>query len=81
MDTTNVTEQIEKLEPKVDDPLLTAAQVKDILQTTLTNLYAIIKSGKLNATNIGRGTKRSNWRIRKSDLDSFLFEGEHKNTV
>mgnify|MGYP001577017729 CR=1 FL=1 len=76
MNTTDVKEQIEKLEPMVYDPLLTAAQVKVILQTSLTNLYALIKSGKLVATNIGRGKRRSNWRIKKSDLDSFLFEGE-----
>ena len=81
METTNIKEQIENLEPQVDDPLLTAVQVKKILQTSLTNLYAIIRSGKLTATNIGSGAKRSNWRIRKSDLDSFLFEGEHKKEI
>lgn len=51
----------------VEQPLLTVAEVADILRVSNMTIYRLIRSGTLPALRIGK-----NYRVRRSDLDAYL---------
>ena len=51
-------------------PLLTVAEVADVLRVSNMTVYRLIKAGDLPALRVGK-----NYRIRESDLATFLEEG------
>lgn len=52
------------------DPLLTVAEVADVLRVSNMTVYRLIKSGQLAAIRVGK-----NYRIRQADLDGYLSAG------
>ncbi len=51
-------------------PLLTVAEVADVLRVSNMTVYRLIKAGDLPALRVGK-----NYRIREADLTTFLSEG------
>lgn len=51
---------------------LTPDDVAAILRTSRMQVYHLINSGRLVATNIGLGGQRAKWRISPADLAEFL---------
>ena len=51
-------------------PLLTVAEVADVLRVSNMTVYRLIKAGQLPALRVGK-----NYRIRSNDLDEFLVNG------
>jgi excisionase family DNA binding protein len=51
-------------------PLLTVAEVADVLRVSNMTVYRLIKAGQLPALRVGK-----NYRIRSQDLDEFLVTG------
>ena len=51
-------------------PLLTVAEVADILRVSNMTVYRLIKGGQLSAIRVGK-----NYRIRQGDLDAYLQAG------
>jgi excisionase family DNA binding protein len=54
--------------------ILTVDQVAQELQVNTKTVYQWIKEKRLKATNIGTKTK-SNWRIKRQDINEFLDKG------
>ena len=52
------------------EPLLTVAEVADVLRVSNMTVYRLIKSGQLAAIRVGK-----NYRIRQQDLDDYLAAG------
>lgn len=52
------------------EPLLTVAEVADVLRVSNMTVYRLIKSGQLPAIRVGK-----NYRIRRPDLDDYLDAG------
>lgn len=52
------------------DPLLTVAEVADVLRVSNMTVYRLIKGGQLSAIRVGK-----NYRIRQGDLDAYLNAG------
>ena len=63
----------------MDNDLLTTKQVMDYLRITRPQVYKLIKNGEINATNIGTGDHRPQYRIFKNSLDNFIQKGGVKN--
>lgn len=53
------------------DQLLTSKQVAEYLQISLATVYRLLESGELQGSRI-TSQKRSNWRIRAADLETYL---------
>ena len=51
-------------------PLLTVAEVAELLRVSNMTVYRLIKAGDLPALRVGK-----NYRIREADLSTFLAEG------
>lgn len=51
-------------------PLLTVAEVADVLRVSNMTVYRLIKAGQLPAIRVGK-----NYRIREDDLNRFLEQG------
>lgn len=51
-------------------PLLTVAEVAEVLRVSNMTVYRLIKAGDLPALRVGK-----NYRIREADLATFLAEG------
>ena len=51
-------------------PLLTVAEVAEVLRVSNMTVYRLIKAGDLPALRVGK-----NYRIREADLTTFLEEG------
>lgn len=51
-------------------PLLTVAEVADLLRVSNMTVYRLIKAGELAAIRVGK-----NYRIRRNDLDAYLNAG------
>jgi len=51
-------------------PLLTVAEVAELLRVSNMTVYRLIKAGDLPALRVGK-----NYRIREADLSTFLTEG------
>lgn len=51
-------------------PLLTVAEVADVLRVSNMTVYRLIKGGQLSALRVGK-----NYRIRQGDLDAYLNAG------
>jgi excisionase family DNA binding protein len=51
-------------------PLLTVAEVADLLRVSNMTVYRLIKAGDLAAIRVGK-----NYRIRRDDLDAYLNAG------
>ena len=51
-------------------PLLTVAEVAEVLRVSNMTVYRLIKAGDLPALRVGK-----NYRIREADLTTFLAEG------
>lgn len=51
-------------------PLLTVAEVAEILRVSNMTVYRLIKAGQLPALRVGK-----NYRIRSDDLTAFLSQG------
>lgn len=51
-------------------PLLTVAEVADLLRVSNMTVYRLIKAGDIAAIRVGK-----NYRIRQSDLDTYLEGG------
>lgn len=51
-------------------PLLTVAEVADVLRVSNMTVYRLIKAGELPALRVGK-----NYRIRQADLDAYLATG------
>jgi excisionase family DNA binding protein len=51
-------------------PLLTVAEVADVLRVSNMTVYRLIKAGDLPALRVGK-----NYRIREADLSRFLEQG------
>jgi excisionase family DNA binding protein len=51
-------------------PLLTVAEVADMLRVSNMTVYRLIKAGDLGAIRVGK-----NYRIRQADLDRYLEGG------
>lgn len=51
-------------------PLLTVAEVADLLRVSNMTVYRLIKAGDIPAIRVGK-----NYRIRQADLDSYLDGG------
>lgn len=56
-----------------NEKLLTAEEVANILRVSYRSVVRYIESGRLRASKIGM------WRIRQSDLDSFLDRTSNTN--
>lgn len=51
-------------------PLLTVAEVADVLRVSNMTVYRLIKAGELPALRVGK-----NYRIRQGDLETYLATG------
>jgi excisionase family DNA binding protein len=51
-------------------PLLTVAEVADVLRVSSMTVYRLIKAGTMPAIRVGK-----NYRIRERDLEAFLASG------
>ncbi len=51
-------------------PLLTVAEVAEVLRVSNMTVYRLIKAGDMPALRVGK-----NYRIREADLTTFLAEG------
>jgi excisionase family DNA binding protein len=51
------------------EPLLTVAEVANIMRVSNMTVYRLIKSGQLSAIRVGK-----NYRIRRPDMDRYLTE-------
>lgn len=51
-------------------PLLTVAEVADVLRVSNMTVYRLIKAGEIPALRVGK-----NYRIRKHDLEAYLATG------
>ena len=51
-------------------PLLTVAEVAEVLRVSNMTVYRLIKAGELSALRVGK-----NYRIRESELEAFLSAG------
>ena len=51
-------------------PLLTVAEVAEVLRVSNMTVYRLIKAGQIPALRVGK-----NYRIRSADLTAFLSEG------
>jgi len=54
----------------ITGPLLTVAEVAEVLRVSNMTVYRLIKAGDLPALRVGK-----NYRIREADLSTFLVEG------
>ncbi|MEX2549488.1 MAG: helix-turn-helix domain-containing protein [Nitriliruptoraceae bacterium] len=54
----------------VGGPLLTVAEVAEVLRVSNMTVYRLIKAGDMPALRVGK-----NYRIREADLETFLAEG------
>lgn len=54
----------------VGGPLLTVAEVADVLRVSNMTVYRLIKAGELPALRVGK-----NYRIRQGDLETYLATG------
>lgn len=53
-----------------DVPLMTVAEVAEVLRVSNMTVYRLIRSGQLAALRVGK-----NYRIRRQDLDRYLEAG------
>jgi excisionase family DNA binding protein len=51
------------------EPLLTVAEVANMMRVSNMTIYRLIKSGQLSAIRVGK-----NYRIRRTDMDRYLTE-------
>jgi excisionase family DNA binding protein len=51
------------------EPLLTVAEVANIMRVSNMTVYRLIKSGQLSAIRVGK-----NYRIRRADMDRYLTD-------
>jgi excisionase family DNA binding protein len=51
------------------EPLLTVAEVANIMRVSNMTVYRLIKSGQLSAIRVGK-----NYRIRRADMDRYLSD-------
>jgi excisionase family DNA binding protein len=51
------------------EPLLTVAEVANMMRVSNMTIYRLIKSGQLSAIRVGK-----NYRIRRTDVDRYLTE-------
>jgi len=58
----------------MQDPLLTAKQVADMLQVRTVTVYAAAASGRIPVVRLWRGERRSLLRFRKADVEAWLSE-------
>ena len=56
--------------------ILTTHQVAKELGVSLTTVYQYIYAGKLKAYKLGGYSKKRHWRIKESDLESFIDGSE-----
>jgi excisionase family DNA binding protein len=54
----------------VTGPLLTVAEVADVLRVSNMTVYRLIKGGEIPALRVGK-----NYRIRQDDLEAYLASG------
>ena len=54
----------------ITGPLLTVAEVADVLRVSNMTVYRLIKAGDIPALRVGK-----NYRIRQTDLSRFLEQG------
>ncbi len=52
-------------------PLMTVAEVAEVLRVSNMTVYRLIKAGELPALRVGK-----NYRIREGDLEAYLATGE-----
>ena len=52
-------------------PLMTVAEVADVLRVSNMTVYRLIKAGEMPALRVGK-----NYRIREHDLETYLASGE-----
>ena len=62
-------------EPRLSDELLTPEEAAERLKVSPEHIRALIRNGRLPATNIGTGSKRPLYRIRESAIAAFLAAG------
>ncbi|MHC4116886.1 MAG: helix-turn-helix domain-containing protein [Planctomycetota bacterium] len=55
-----------------DEKLLTPSQAADFLGVTAEQVRKLIRRGDISAANVGTGSKRPLYRIRKQALEDFL---------
>ena len=56
-------------------PLLTVQDAANYLQIKPISVLRLIRDGKVQAAKVGPGTgNRTGWRIRQSDLDSYVAD-------
>lgn len=53
-----------------DSPLMTVAEVAEVLRVSRMTVYRLIKGGELTAIRVGK-----NYRIRRQDLEAYLTSG------
>jgi excisionase family DNA binding protein len=56
-------------EPFIEDRLLTASEVADLLRVSRMSVYRMIKQGEMSAFRVGRG-----YRLREADVHRYLME-------
>lgn len=65
---------------KTGDQLMTPNEVADRLRVTSEKVRQLIRTGRLEAMNIGSGQKRPLYRIHPQDLDVFLTNSRQQNS-
>lgn len=53
-----------------DSPLMTVAEVAEVLRVSRMTVYRLIKAGELTAIRVGK-----NYRVRRRDLEGYLASG------
>jgi excisionase family DNA binding protein len=59
-----------------DKKVLTADEVAEYLRISTQQVYKLIKSGQIKATNIGKGKIRKEYRITPKDVKLFLKQNQ-----
>ena len=55
--------------PQFEDPLLTVAEVAQVMRVSNMTVYRLIKSGQMAAIRVGK-----NYRIRRRDVERYLSD-------
>jgi excisionase family DNA binding protein len=58
-----------KREPFIEDRLLTASEVADLLRVSRMSIYRMIKQGEMSAFRVGRS-----YRLREADVHRYLMQ-------
>ena len=56
------------------DELLTPNEVGDLLKVSVKMVTRLIESGKLPASNVGLGSNKRRYRIKRSNVEEFLLQ-------